>query len=202
MSGGAARIPPLPRAEWSPQLAEFISGYRSAVRSDGPEEERQSGANLLGTLARHPALAKAFLTFSGHLLSGGSLSVAHRELLVLRVAHVRRCDYEWAQHVILAEKAGVRPEEIARIPDGPDAPGWPPFERALLSAVDELLADGAVSGGTWKALAAEFDDRQLMDVVFTVGAYELVAMALRSFGVRPEPALVPYLPGYEDAHRP
>ena len=32
-------------------------------------------------------------------------------------------------------------------------------------------------------LAAELDEQQLMDVVFTVGAYDLVAMAFRTFGV-------------------
>ena len=36
---------------------------------------------------------------------------------------------------------------------------------------------------TWQALAAELDEQQLMDLVFTVGAYDLLAMAFRSFGV-------------------
>ena len=50
---------------------------------------------------------------------------------------------------------------------------------------------------TWATLAAEFDERQLMDVVFTVGAYDVLAMALRTFAVplgrRPAAAMsVPY----------
>ncbi|GAA2734353.1 carboxymuconolactone decarboxylase family protein [Actinocorallia aurantiaca] len=190
----AARIPPLPKAEWSPEMAEFIGGFRSAVKGDGPDEDRQSGSNLLGTFARYPELAKAFLTFNGHLLYGSTLTARQRELLILRVAALRNCGYEWAQHTILAEKAGLSPEEIARVAEGPDAPGWPPLERALVRAADELLSDGAVGGATWGILAREFDDRQLMDVVFTVGTYELLAMALSSFGVQPEAALVPYLP--------
>ena len=36
---------------------------------------------------------------------------------------------------------------------------------------------------TWSTLAADLDERQLMDVVFTVGAYDVLAMALRTFGV-------------------
>ena len=58
-----------------------------------------------------------------------------------------------------------------------------PLEAALVRAVDELLADAEIADGTWAALAAELDDQQLMDVVFTVGAYDLLAMALQSFGV-------------------
>jgi len=195
LTGERVRIAPLPRAEWSPEMAELVDGFRSAVRSDGPEEERRSGANLLGTFARHPELARAFLAFNGHLLRGSTLSARQRELLVLRVAFLRDCGYEWAQHAVLAEKAGLSAEEIARVPEGADAPGWAPLERALLSAVDELIADGAVADGTWKALARGLDERQLMDAVFTVGAYGLLAMALRSFGVEPETELVPHLPG-------
>ena len=36
---------------------------------------------------------------------------------------------------------------------------------------------------TWDELAARYDTRQLMDVVFTVGQYNLVSMALKTFRV-------------------
>lgn len=175
-------------------MAEFIGGFRSSVRGGAAEDGRQSGANLLGTFARYPALAKAFLTFNGHLLYGSTLTVRQRELIVLRVACVRHCDYEWAQHAIMAGRAGMTDEEIRRVGNAPDSPEWDPVERALLAAVDESLGEGVVSSATWAALAGEFDERQLMDVVFTIGTYEMLAMALRSFGVEPEEALVPYLP--------
>ncbi|MGW6118210.1 carboxymuconolactone decarboxylase family protein [Nocardia sp. NPDC055165] len=178
-------------------MTTFMAEYRSAAIGDKPSTGRQSGANLLGTLARYPALAKPFLTFNGHFLYGSTLSARQRELLVLRVAAVQRCGYEWAQHSILAADAGLEPEEIARIERGPSAPGWSAIDGALLAAVDELLGDGAVSGPTWTALAAEFDEHQLMDVVFTVGMYAMLAMALSSFAVAAEAALVPYLPAPE-----
>ncbi len=72
---------------------------------------------------------------------------------------------------------------MARIAVGTDAPEWSDLERALLRAVDELLGDALIGEETWSTLAADLDDRQLMDVVFTVGAYDVLAMALRTFGV-------------------
>ncbi len=39
------------------------------------------------------------------------------------------------------------------------------------------------SGATWAALAAGYDTLQLMDVVFAVGQYTLIAMAMKSFAV-------------------
>ena len=188
------RIPPARRADWSTEMQDFVDGFRSSVAGAGPEEGRQAGDNLLGTLARYPSLAMAFLTFNKHLLSGSKLSIRERELLVLRVAHLRQAEYEWAQHVILADRAGVTADEIARVTTGPDAPEWIPIERALLQSVDQLLDDGIIDDDTWKVLAAEFDEQKLMDVVFTVGCYSMLAMSLRSFGIEPEEGLRPFLP--------
>ena len=39
-------------------------------------------------------------------------------------------------------------------------------------------------------LAAELDTHQLMDLIFTVGAYDLLAMAMRTFGLEPDADLV------------
>jgi alkylhydroperoxidase family enzyme len=139
--------------------------------------------NALGTLARHPALTRAYHTFNGHILFATTLSPRIRELLILRVALVRQAEYEWAQHVVLARDAGLTPDEISRIADGPEAAGWAPLDRAMMSATDELLHDAKIADATWEVLARELDDRQLMDLVFTVGAYDLLAMAFRSFGV-------------------
>jgi AhpD family alkylhydroperoxidase len=189
-----ARIAPLPAAQWSPDLIAFLQGFRKAVVGDEPADSNQSGRNLLGTLARHPDLAIPFLGFNQHLLANNTLSTRHRELMILRVAHRRQCDYEWAQHVILGERAGITADEIGRIGAGPDAAEWNPLDRALLRATDELLDHAAVSDPVWQALAAELTERQLMDLVFTVGTYALVAMALRGFEVEPESQLEPYLP--------
>ncbi|MEY2396942.1 MAG: hypothetical protein QOJ00_116 [Actinomycetota bacterium] len=144
---------------------------------------RPRGLNVLGTLARYPALARAFHTLTGHALFATSLSTRQRELLVLRVAAVRGCEYEWAQHVILGRDAGLTDDEIQRVAHDPSADGWAAGERALLAAVDELIGTGLVSETTWTALGAELDEHQLMDVVFTVGTYDTLAMAMLSFGM-------------------
>ena len=167
-----------------------MKGALAALRPANPrhplpsrDPSRPKGLNALGTLARHPELTTAFHTFNGHVLFGSTISARQRELLVLRVATLRRAEYEWTQHVVLAGDAGISPTEVERVVEGPDAAGWDPFEAALLRAVDELLADAEVSDGTWATLAEQLDTQQLMDLVFTVGAYEIVAMAFKSFGV-------------------
>ena len=103
--------------------------------------------------------------------------------MILRVATLRGSAYEWEQHRVLAGDVGLDPEEVERIAAGPDAAGWSPLEGAMLAAVDELIGAGEIADATWQLLATEFDDQQLMDLVFTVGAYEILALAFRSFRI-------------------
>jgi alkylhydroperoxidase family enzyme len=180
-----ARIRPLPPEEWPAEMGEALAALRPThPRHPFPRRDgRPKALNALGTLARHPELARAFNTFNGHVLLGSTLSPRQRELLVLRVASVRKSTYEWEQHVVLAGDAGLQDDEILRIAVGPAAPGWSALDQSMLSAVDELVQDGMVSERTWKVLAGDLDEQQLMDLVFTVGAYEVLAMAFRSFEI-------------------
>lgn len=148
------------------------------------DDSRPKALNALGMFAHHPDLARAYNAFNGHVLFGTTLTPRDRELLVLRVAAVREAEYEWVQHEVLAGDAGLTPEEVARIAEGPDAPGWSPLDAAMVRAADELVAEATLSDATWQALSAELDVRQVMDLVFTVGAYDLLAMAFRTFGVQ------------------
>ncbi|HVN37665.1 MAG TPA: carboxymuconolactone decarboxylase family protein [Myxococcota bacterium] len=169
------RVPPLSDAEIDPELRERFG--------------RGPILNIFRTLANHPKLTKRWLVFGNHVLAHNTLPPRERELVILRIGWLCRSGYEWGQHVRIAKESGLRDDEIARIPRGPDAPGWSEPERALLRATDELRADVFISDATWQALAQHFDTQQRMDLVFTVGQYQLVSMALNSFGVQPEPGL-------------
>ena len=47
-----------------------------------------------------------------------------------------------------------------------------------------ISADSHITDETWAALNKHFDKKQIMDLVFTVGQYNLVSMALNTFGVQ------------------
>ena len=165
-------------------MADALAGLRSVTaRHPSPSRApgRPKGMNVLGSFAHHPELTKAFYVFNGHILFNTTLSERQRELVVLRVAALRGSDYEWAQHAVLAGDVGLSPAEVQRIAAGPDA-GWDELDQALLQATDELVRDACVSDPTWRVLSAQLDVQQLMDLIFTVGAYDVLAMLLRTFG--------------------
>jgi 4-carboxymuconolactone decarboxylase len=138
--------------------------------------------NIFRVLMNHPQLARRWTVFAGHVLHKQTLPPRERELLILRIGWLNQAEYEWAQHVEIAKRSGISAEEIERIKHGPGG-GWSELEDALIRAVDELYENSVVSDQTWATLAARLSVQQLMDLVFTVGQYNLVSWALNSFGV-------------------
>ena len=135
-------------------------------------------------LSHHPDLFRRWLVFGNHVLFKSTLPSRERELIILRIGWLCEAEYEWAQHVLIGKEAGLTAEEIDRIKAGPNARGWSEADKLLLQATDELRKDAFITDTTWNGLSQHFDSRQLMDVVFAVGQYNLVSMALNTLGVQ------------------
>jgi AhpD family alkylhydroperoxidase len=172
------RLPPLPEDQWDERtqavLASFLPPHRLNLRGAG---------NALATFVRHPDLIETFLPFSGRLLINSTLPARVRELVILRVAHRTGCQYEWTHHVKIAAKVGLTESEIEAAGRG-EATGE--LDSVVLTAVDELSDGFNMSDKTWAALGEHLEEHQLMDLIFTVGTYGLMAMAMNTFGVEPE----------------
>jgi len=169
-----ARVAPLTRESATPTQQAVLAGL---IRSG-------KIYNVFATLANHPDLARDWLVFAAHILSKNSLPQREREMLILRIGWLCQSEYEWAQHVRIGKKSGLTDEDIEHIRLGPETPGISNGDRLLLQATDELYADACLSETTWQALSEIYDQHQMMDLVFTVGQYNLVSMALNSFGVQ------------------
>src|SRR5271169_687066 len=159
--------------------------------ADTAAKQRMAGRdlNLFRVMMHHPELTRRWVVFAGHVLRKQTLPARERELLILRIGWLNQAEYEWAQHVEIAGRCGITVAEIERVRQGPAA--WHGEDAVLLQAVDDLYEHSVVSDATWSALSARFSTQQMMDLVFTVGQYNLVSWALNSFGV----PLDDYLPG-------
>lgn len=189
------RVEPILPPDWDEEILDAIGAFPGGLKFvlNGWEDEGKAvrGTHMLGAFARHPALAKAFLTFNNHVATNSTLTARERELIILRTGWLRKCEYEYIMHVILGLRAGLSQEEIDRVQQGPDAPGWSPEDADLVRVADEICADARISDNTWTRLSARYDQKQLMDMVFLVGCYEMVAMSVRSFAVPLEPGVTP-----------
>jgi alkylhydroperoxidase family enzyme len=143
-----------------------------------------SGLAITRTFARYPKLAEPRSRNSNYVNQRSKLLPRYREMLILRTGWNCRSEYEWAQHVGSVGRARDYGLDPVRIAEGPDAPGWDPFEAALLRAADELYRDATLSDRTWNTLAARFDTTMMMNVVVTASNYRMVSMALNALGVQ------------------
>jgi alkylhydroperoxidase family enzyme len=168
------RIDVVPPAQRSDRQRELLA----------PTTRNGRTFNVLATIVRHPDLLERWNAFAGHVMGPSStLPAREREILILRIGWLNDSEYEFGQHVLFARRAGLTDEEIERVKLGPAAPSWDSFDAALCRAADDLHGDGMVSDDTWRALAERYDERQLLDVLFTVGQYNLVSWVLNSLGV-------------------
>ena len=171
------RIYPLAESEWTAEQRKLLNPLKLAHPSGRV-------VNINTTLANHPKLEERWLPWATYIFAESTLPPREREILILRIGWLCRSEYEFGQHTLFAKSAGLTDKEIRRITEGPKAPGWDPFDATLLQAVDELHADAFLTDATWNALARRYNKQQLIDVVATVGQYNLVSMFLNSFGVQ------------------
>jgi 4-carboxymuconolactone decarboxylase len=186
-----SRVSPVLPPEWDDVVHDAVSAFpsgRDFVLSHY-QEAGARGMHGVGVILQHPALAKAFLTFNNHVATASTVSKRVRELLILRISWLRRSEYEFVQHLVLGRNAGLTEAELERIQLGPDAPGWDPVDADLVRSADELHVDARIQDATWDRLSAHFSTTQLMDIVFAVGCYDLLAKVFKTFGVQLEPGV-------------
>jgi 4-carboxymuconolactone decarboxylase len=175
------RIRPITRPEWSDKVREYF-GLAEGVGTEGGEPT----LNVAKTLARHPDLALAYRPFGKHILLENTLSARQKELVTQRTALRCGSAYEWIKHKELARSYGFGEEEIDAIRIGADAPCWSAMDRALLESADQLIDKTDIDDATWEKLARHFDQQQLLDLIFTVGSYVMLAMVLNAARVQLE----------------
>jgi 4-carboxymuconolactone decarboxylase len=174
------RIPPIDELQWSDSVKEILRKIKVG-QGEVP--------NIFKTLAHHPDLLRRWIVFANHVLFKSTVPARERELIILRIGWLCEAEYEWAQHVRIGKQAKLTDEEVHRIKIGPTAAGWSERDKLLLDATDELYKDAFITDVTWQGLSQHYNTQQLMDIVFAVGQYNLVAMALNTLGVQLDPEL-------------
>jgi len=182
-------MPPLD----SPRIERIQKPYSAAEAAILVPRARNG--NVLGvwsTCANSPALCNAWLEFTDYLLQESTLPIRDRELLILRIGYLNQGAYEWAAHRGLALSVGISEQELRAITIGSTDPRWSEWDASLLSAAEELHQNALVSDETWAELSTRYTKRQMMETVFTVGQYNMVAMYLNSLGVQFEEGWIGY----------
>lgn len=169
----------------SPRIFPMSADERTETenRALGPLASQTPLENVFATFVRHPDLFRRFSKLAGHVLFASSLDSRRREIAILRIGWRNGCRYEFAAHQELALQSGLTKDEIRRIAWPGVDEQWQDDDALVLRVVDELFERRTITDATWAQLAESFSTHQMMDLVFTVGTYNLVSWSLNSFQV-------------------
>ncbi len=170
-----ARIPPGGFRELGP--------LNWAIAKIGARGIRAPKFHLFNVLGQHRLLFLAWLPFSGYLLYAGKLDRKDAELVILRVGHLRNCEYELQQHRRLARSRGLKADVQAAIFEGPDADGLTPHQRVLIAATDEFVVTRSMSPETWSALSMIYDRAQIIEFCTLAGQYDALAATMETLRI-------------------
>ena len=152
----------------SPEQEELLAPFRPFSGGGEP-------FNIFRTLVRHPKLYKRSMVLATGLLVKGNLDVRVREIAILRVAWRAGSVYEWGQHVRIGLDSGLSQTEIDSLATDAADVAWSDAERLTVAVADELCQTVDLSDATWDAAVAEWGEQDLMELIFLVGNYRMLA---------------------------
>ena len=179
-----ARMPPLTPQTSTAEANEMFERWRTGAFKGSDQNP------VLWTFAHHPELANLFSALNIHLLSTSTLPVRQRQIAIMRTAWLCETRYMWSSHLRTSLRRGIEPELFGPLQVGASDPYFTAFERTVIDATEDLVRNRFVSDTHWQALAAQWSNSQLLDFLFTVGTYVLLAGVMRSTGVEREPELL------------
>ena len=169
-------------------LAQFEPALRLRL-----EELWGQPPNLYKALANHPGLVAAWTEFSKTLRHDTRTPRALRELVILRGAQLMRSEYEWAQHLPMARKAGVTEAQIKDLPSWKASTHFDARAKAAL-ALAEAVTQGRVSDEVYAEAMRHFDHHDYVELALVAAFYAMVGRMLDAMGVQLEPEVKNYSP--------
>ncbi|MGA8050143.1 MAG: carboxymuconolactone decarboxylase family protein [Burkholderiales bacterium] len=169
-------------------MAEFEPGLKKRL-----EELWGEPVNLYRALANQPGLAAAWTEFANSIRHDSRTPRRLRELMILRTAQLARSEYEWAQHLKMARKAGVSEAQIAALAAWRDSPLFEARERAALELTEGVMA-GNVTDAVYAEAARHFSHAEYVELALTAAFYAMVSRMLDAMRVELDPDVREHAP--------
>ena len=168
-----------------PRVPRLPVGEAKAAADEAGVPNYMAELAIFQVLLNHPTLARAINDLLATMLWHGKLDTRLRELVIMRIGWLTASDYEWTQHWRVALGLGVSPDDLVGVRNWREHKGFGPIERAVLSATDDVVADGAISANSWTACERELgpDPAVLIELVTAIGAWRMIASILHTLQV-------------------
>ncbi len=174
-----------------PYLTDAQLGDSEAAATVRATRRNGQLLNLDRQLLYSPVFAKGWGAMLWPVRRDLDLPAKHRELLMCAVGILNDALYELHHHGPLFLQAGGTQAQLDALRDVPAAAGdavlFDATGRALLQLALEMTRTVKVSDATFAAVRAALpDERQVVEAVGVIAAYNMVSRFLVALGVEPE----------------
>ena len=148
--------------------------------------ERGSVLHLYQMLLHSPPVAQGWLGYLTAIRQQCSLSGSLRELVIMRVAASNGAPYEAEQHAPIALKEGLTEGQLADLDHWEGSLTYTPEQRAVLKLTDGMTRNVQVPATAIAAVRKFLSDREVVELVATVAAYNMVSRFLEALDIHTE----------------
>jgi 4-carboxymuconolactone decarboxylase len=168
------RYPTLVPDQLSPQQKAYVDNLRKPPRNNTTALQNPP----FKVYMRSPELAKKLEEVSDFVRWESGQPPRLTELAILMTARQWSNQWIWRGHYRAAVRGGLDPSVGADIAAGKRPEKMKPDETILYNYATEMYRDKAVSDPTFAAAVKAFGEKGLIDLVATMGYYDIVAMTL------------------------
>ncbi len=163
---------------FKPLTAEQLTPEQKAMVDDLLSGARTSLEGPFNVLLRSPEMGNLSQKLGEYLRFRTVVPKRLNEMAILMTARWWSSQYEWYLHKTLALSAGLNAAVIDAIQAGRRPAEMQPDETVIYDFCTELRDRRRVSDGTFQTALHLLGERGVVDLVATMGYYDLVSMAL------------------------
>ncbi len=145
--------------------------------------ERGSVLHLYQMLLHSPPVAEGWLNYLTAIRQKSILDAGLRELVIVHVAFINGARYEAEQHIPIALEAGISQAQIDALSAWESSNLFSPAQRRVLALTEEMTRKVHVDKAIVEALKGDFSNQELVELVATVAAYNMVSRFLEALGI-------------------
>ncbi len=185
------RLPPLSRTELDAGQAQLydalIDGPRGRAGDVPLTDDDGALRGPFAVMLVSPDVGAAVQQVGAALRYAAQLDPLTREAAVLLIAARRHSHFEWDAHVTPGHRAGLDDDQLARLHHGHVPDGLPTTTTHALTAVAAMLDHGTLDDATFTATRAALGPQVLAELVWLVGYYSMLALALAVYDLDGQP---------------
>ena len=164
------RFKPLTYNEMTPEQKTMVDHMLAG--------ERGGMGGPFNVLLRSPEMGDLGQQLGARMRFHSALPGNVRETVIILTARWWMSQYEWTAHKRLALQEGVNPAVVNAIAAGKRPAAMDPKTEVAYNFVTELYKTRQASDATYQAAKSTFGERGVVDIIMTVGYYQVVSMGM------------------------